>query len=246
MTMGGSEKRIPFHGRFVRDPMPIRVERLAIDVGQDEKTSGLFLTRNGNTNKTGIIVAHGAANSMSSPLVSAFSEGVAQAGFPTLKFNFLYSEHGKQHPDREEVLVKAWLAAYRFFAGRSDLGITSIVGAGKSLGGRIAAQMTADGILSVKRLVFLGYPLHPAGDPEKLRADHLYRIRVPMLFFAGTRDSLCNLDKLKSVLGRLHTDWELSVVEGGDHSFNVPKAMKIDETEVMRKIVEKTVEWLRE
>ncbi len=217
-----------------------------IPVGNQEKTSGILSSPSGRAKRTALIVAHGAGNDMSAPLVSGFSQGLAQAGYPTLKFNFLYSERGRRAPDAENVLGRTWLAAYVFLAKSAGVHIRGIVAAGKSLGGRIAAQMAADGLLPVKRLVFLGYPLHPPGDMEKLRDASLRRVTVPMLFFAGTRDSLCNLDKLKLVLGSLHTDWELSVIEGGDHSFHVPKAMNIDEAEVTRRIVEKTVEWLRE
>ncbi len=71
----------------------------------------------------------------------------------------------------------------------------------------------------VNGLLFLGYPLHPAGDKEKLRDTHLYRIKKSMLFFAGTRDPLCNMEKLNKVLSRLQAHHKLLVIEGGDHSF---------------------------
>ena len=55
----------------------------------------------------------------------------------------------------------------------------------------------------VRALVFLGYPLHPAGRPDALRADHLPQVRVPMLFLQGTRDALCDLDRLRPILDEL-------------------------------------------
>ncbi len=225
--------------------MLVRTKEVRIDVPGNGATSGQLLIPDGKGSATGVVVAHGAGNDMHAPLVSAFSEGLAQAGYPTLKFNFLYAHQGHRTPDREDVLMKTWLGARTFLTTSPGLDIRGVVAVGKSLGGRIAARMVADGLLSVERIVFLGYPLHPAGDTGKLRDEHLYRVHVPMLFFAGTRDPLCNLDKLKGVLGRLHTDWDLSIVEGGDHSFHVPKATNLDETEIVRRIVEKTVEWLR-
>jgi uncharacterized protein len=104
--------------------------------------------------------------------------------------------------------------------------------------------MAADNLLPVHGLIFLGYPLHPADDREKLRDEHLYRIGIPMLFFAGTRDPLCDMGKLHSVLQRLKSPWELHVIEGGDHSFHVPKAAGRKEKEVFGEIMETTLSWL--
>jgi uncharacterized protein len=118
------------------------------------------------------------------------------------------------------------------------------VAAGKSMGGRVASQMVADGLLPADRLVFLGYPLHPAGDKEKLRDSHLYRIQVPMLFFAGTRDTLCDMEKLKGVLQKLKAPWQLFVIEGGDHSFHVPKVLHKTEQEIFAQITGKSLDWL--
>ena len=112
------------------------------------------------------------------------------------------------------------------------------------MGGRIASQMVADGLLPVDRLIFLGYPLHSMINKEKLRDSHLYRITVPMLFFEGTRDPLCDLDRLETVLKKLGASSELYTIDGGDHSFHVPKAMGRTDEEILRKIVDKTLDWL--
>jgi predicted alpha/beta-hydrolase family hydrolase len=225
--------------------MLVRTKVVQIEVGRDETTSGVLLVPGNGPFETGAIVAHGAGNDMHAPFVSKYSEGLAQAGYPTLKFNFVYANQGRRALDRESLLMQTWLAAYTYLARSPGLNIRSFVAVGKSLGGRIAARMAADRLLPVARLVFLGYPLHSVGDARKLRDEHLYRVRVPMLFFAGTRDPLCNLDKLKGVLNRLHADWDLSIVEGGDHSFHLPKSANLDEEEVVRRIVEKTVKWFR-
>ena len=65
-----------------------------------------------------------------------------------------------------------------------------------------------------------------------------------MLFFAGTRDSLCNLEKLTGVLNKLSAPWELNIIEGGDHSFRTPKSMGLSETEVYSHLMFNTIEWL--
>jgi uncharacterized protein len=233
------------HGPLTESRVLLRAKEVRFRAYGNETSSAILLTPGAGPSNTGVVIAHGAGNDMNAPLVSAFSEGVARAGYPVFRFNFLYREQGRKSPDREKVLAETWLGAHRFFTESSGLDIHRTIGAGKSLGGRIAARMVADGLLPLDRLVFLGYPLHPAGNPEKLRDEYLYRIRVPMLFFAGTRDPLCNLERLKGVLGRLHTDWELMTIKGGDHSFHVPKALGVEETEITRRIVEKTLEWLQ-
>jgi uncharacterized protein len=106
--------------------------------------------------------------------------------------------------------------------------------------------MAAERKLPVERLIFLGYPLHAPGKKDKVRDGHLYEIPIPMLFFAGTRDPLCDLELLRHVLSKLSAPWELKVIEGGDHSFHVPKSYATDPTEIYEQIVRKTVEWLSE
>lgn len=114
------------------------------------------------------------------------------------------------------------------------------------MGGRIASQMTAAGTLPVAGLIFLGYPLHPEGDPSRLRDAHLYRVAVPMLFFAGTRDRLCDQAILLDVLGKVLAPWKLDVIEGGDHSFELPKAMGVPQPDVFARIVKTSIRWLEE
>jgi len=192
----------------------------------------------------GIITAHGAGNDMENPLLVAFTEGLANAGYPALRFNFPYKEKRRKAPDRMETLEKTWAAVYRFFREASGVGADRIIAAGKSMGGRVASQMAAAGSLPVAGLVFLGYPLHPAGEREKRRDAHLYGIKVPMLFFAGTRDPLCDMATLQSVLGRLTAPWNLEVIEGGDHSFHLPKSARLEETDIFSHIVETTRHWI--
>jgi uncharacterized protein len=192
----------------------------------------------------GVITGHGAGNDMENPLLVAFTDGLARAGYPALRFNFPYKEKGLKAPDRLEKLEDTWAAVCRYFRENSGIDATRIIAAGKSMGGRIASQMAAEKKLPVEGLIFLGYPLHPAGDPSRIRDAHLYRIEVPMLFFAGTRDSLCNLGKLQAVLDKLPAPWKLDILEGGDHSFHLPKAMGISESDVFDRIVNTTTQWL--
>ena len=227
--------------------MLVRARKVDFPISSEDWTSGILLTPSSPRPNLGIVIAHGAGNDMNEPRIAAFSENLSQAGYPTLRFNFLYKERGgRKAPDRPEILMAAWKGAHKFFVDNFENESMGVIAAGKSMGGRIACEMVAEGLLPAKRLIFLGYPLHTPAKPEMLRDKHLLNIKVPMLFFAGTRDPLCNLEKLKSVLGRLHTDWELSIIEGGDHSFHLPKKADIEDTEIDRRIADKAIEWLAE
>jgi predicted alpha/beta-hydrolase family hydrolase len=232
----------PDAGEKMRDSVEER--KVTIPVGEKGHTSGMLSVPLGRPKKTALIVAHGAGNEMTNPLIAAFANGVAAAGYPALRFNFLYMEQGRKAPDSGPTLVATWQAAYRFLKESSGLEVASVVAAGKSMGGRIASQMVAAGQLPVERLVFLGYPLHKTGDPTKLRDTHLYQIDIPMLFIEGTRDTLCDLTALRELLARLTAPHELYTIEGGDHSFHVPKSSGLTEEEIHTRIVETTTQWL--
>jgi len=220
--------------------------KLTIPVTTGESVSAI-LTLPPNKNRmsgTGVIVAHGAGNDMENALLAAFTDGLANSGYPALRFNFPYKEKGLKTPDSQEKLEDTWTSVCRYFQEGSDFDITRIIAAGKSMGGRIASQLAARIILPVEGLIFLGYPLHPAGDQSKIRDAHLYNIEVPMLFFAGTKDRLCDLVLLQTVLAKLSAPWTLDIIEGGDHSFHVPKAIGITESDIYSRIVKRAALWL--
>src|SRR5581483_2790680 len=175
-----------------------------------------------------LVVAHGAGAGMQHPFLAGFCRALEAPGVAPLRFNFPYAEAGRRSPDPEPVLRESWLAAFeaavRLAEGRP------VLAGGKSLGGRIASMCTADG-MPAAGLVFLGYPLHPPGAPERLRAEHLRRVAVPMLFLHGTRDPFARPDLLASVLESLGARAEYLSVRDGDHSFNV-RGTKVDAREV--------------
>jgi len=221
-------------------------KKLTIPVTKDESVSAI-LTMPPNKKRiysAGVITAHGAGNDMENDLLVAFTDGLAKAGYPALRFNFPYKEKGLKAPDNPKKLEDTWAAVYRYFKEDSTVRVNHIIAAGKSMGGRIASQMAAEKKLPVEGLIFLGYPLHPAGDQSKIRDAHLYNIEIPMLFFAGTRDSLCDIAKLQSVLKILSAPWKLEIIEGGDHSFHLPKSMGISESEIFDRIVKTTKQWI--
>ena len=220
--------------------------RLTIPVSKDESVSGI-LTMSANKKKIyseGIITAHGAGNDMENDLLAAFAGGMAKAGYPVLRFNFPYKEKGLKVPDKPVKLEDTWTAACRYFKEDSPIKVKHFIAAGKSMGGRIASQMAAVGKLPVEGLIFLGYPLHPASDRSKIRDAHLCYLEMPILFFAGTRDTLCDLTMLQIVLDKLPAPWELEIIEDGDHSFHVPKSMNIPESDIYYRIMSRTKKWI--
>src|SRR3954468_11746635 len=166
-----------------------------------------------------LVLAHGAGAGMEHPLLEGFARAIAEARIATYRFNFVYVERGKKAPDRQPLLRQAWLAAFEDASSRA--GDRPVLAGGKSLGGRIASMCVADG-MPAAALVFLGYPLHPPGKPERIRDEHLYRIEVPMLFMQGTRDPFADPKLLAKVLKKLGGRATHVEVEGGDHSFRTP------------------------
>lgn len=189
-----------------------------------------------------VILAHGAGTDMRSPFVSAMHIGLARAGYVAVKFNFPYTEARRRVPDPRPVLERCYRAVVEAIAHDPQLAPRWIAIGGKSLGGRIASYLAAGGA-AVRALVLLGYPLHPAGKPDQLRADHLLDIPMPILFAQGTRDALCDMALLRPVLQRLPRA-TLYTVEGGDHSFRVPRRTGRSDAEVWEEITHAVARWL--
>ena len=175
-----------------------------------------------------LIVGHGAGAGMDHPFLAGFCRAMAEHGVATARFNFSYMSSGRRSPDPEPALRAAWHEAFTGVSAMAQ-GVPVLAG-GKSLGGRIASMCVAEG-MAAAGLVFLGYPLHPPGKPERLRAEHLERITVPMLFLQGTRDPFARSELLAEVLEKLGERTTHVPIEGGDHSFNVLGA-KADAREV--------------
>lgn len=192
---------------------------------------------------TGLILAHGAGNDMNNPLLSYVHEALTERGVITVKFNFPYKERGGKAPDRAPVLEATWKAVIETLRSDPELAPNRTFFSGKSMGGRIASHLVAKGE-HCAGLVFLGYPLHPPNYPEKRRTDHWPHIRCPMLFIQGTRDTLCDLDLLKTALKQMQAPVTLRVIEGGDHSFNVLKRLARSEQQVHEEIVDVISHWL--
>ena len=190
-----------------------------------------------------LVVAHGAGAGMDHPFIAGFTRAMNDLGVATLRFNFPYIENGRRSPDPAPYLVETWRAAFGA-AGVRGKGEPVWAG-GKSLGGRIASMAVADEDMPAAGLVFLGYPLHPPGKPERIRDEHLYRIAAPMIFVEGTRDPFATPELLARVLAKLGDRAALISIEGGDHSMNV-RGAKRDAREVAGALAEPVVARIRE
>ncbi|WP_285245996.1 alpha/beta family hydrolase [Pseudarthrobacter sp. efr-133-R2A-89] len=169
-----------------------------------------------------VVVAHGAGAGMDHPFLHGFADALNGLGLATLRFNFPYREAGRKFPDRPPAAIAAWRAAMDTARARAEAHGDSgpVWAAGKSFGGRMASMAVAEG-MEAQGLVYLGYPLHAPGKPEKLRDEHMYGITVPMLFLQGTRDTFATPHILTDVVARIGSNAVLQWVEGGDHSFAV-------------------------
>lgn len=195
--------------------------------------------------RPGFILAHGRENDLFHPLLAFMANGLADAGYLSLRFNFLYRDEGREWPESDGALEATWVQVYEFLKGHPLYKPSSIIIGGKSLGGRIAAHVAADNLVQAAGLIFLGYPLHPPGRTDDFRDSHLYRIKVPMLFFAGSRDPFCDVGKLGEVLEKVDAPTTLEVIEGGDHSFELPESSGMSEKEVYAQILGQTLSWVK-
>jgi predicted alpha/beta-hydrolase family hydrolase len=223
----------------------MQTESVQIPIEKEDAVSGeLAIPDNWRPGGAAAVFAHGAANDMNHPLLVSVAESFAEAGCLSLRFNFLYRELGKKSVDTERRLSLAWERAIGFLGERSDLKPGRVVAVGKSLGGRIASQMAAEGTLPADALIFLGYPLHAPGKTDKLRNEHLGQINLPMLFFLGTRDPFGEAALMKRTAEGL-SQATLEVVPDGDHSLGLPKTAAADQESVYQGVAASALEWLR-
>ncbi len=195
-------------------------ERLTIDEGR-VKVSAVYARP--STPVATLVLAHGAGAGMDHPFMSGFARAMNDEGLATMRFNFPYVENGRKAPDPAPFLQETWRAAFSAAAARAKS--EPVWAGGKSLGGRIASMAAAEG-MQAAGLVFLGYPLHPPGRPERIRDEHLYGIRAPMIFVEGTRDPFATPELLAGVIAKLGDRATLLPIDGGDHSFNVRGAKR--------------------
>ena len=189
-----------------------------------------------------MVLGHGAGAGMRHHFMDDAAAALASHGIATFRYQFPYMEKRTSRPDPQPVLlatVRSAVAAAH--AAAQDL---PLLAGGKSMGGRMTSLASAeDGLPDVRGLVFFGFPLHPPGTPGTGRAEHLERVTTPMLFLQGTRDKLADLELLAPVIERLGSKATLHIVEGGDHSFGVPKRSGRSLEEVLEELARTVAAW---
>jgi len=223
-------------------------EKLIIKVTDHESVTALLYSAAKRDRKgVTIILGHGAGANQLSGFMRLFASGLAARGFDAMTFNFLYTERGRRLPDPKGRLESCYRAVIDAALKHKKLKGNRLVIGGKSMGGRIASQV-ADSLnnqalphgrataphtsVELTGLVFLGYPLHPPGRPDKLRAEHLKNIRAPMLFIQGSRDAFGTPDEIRAVIKKLRLPATIYAIEGGDHSFKVSKSSSVPQQQV--------------
>jgi len=218
-------------------------ERFRLEVAAAQGITAIEYAAEGS-NPAGVtlILGHGSGAGQMSGFIVDFATALSARGIDIVTFNFLYTEQGRRIPDPNPKLENCFRAVIETVRDRKP-GKLAI--GGKSMGGRIASQVAAGGAGELAGLVFLGYPLHPPGRPDRPRTAHLRDVRAPMLFVQGSRDAFGTPAELQSVIAQLDAPTELYVVEGGDHSFKVPRSAGVRQQDVYRAIQARIDAWLR-
>ena len=217
------------------------VTRITIAVGASHAGSGLF--ERPDAARAVLVLAHGAGAGMEHPAMRDVATGLAQRGIATLRYQFPYMERGSRRPDPPP-LCHATVRAAVAEAARLAPDLPLLAG-GRSFGGRMTSQAQAkEPLAGVRGLIFLAFPLHPAGRPGTDRAAHLEQIGIPMLFVQGTRDELASLDLLQPLVARLGSRAALHLLQDADHSFHVPARSGRTNAQVLAAALDDLCDWV--
>ena len=218
----------------------MEAQSLGIEIADLARVSGLLLRP--AEARACCVLAHGAGAGMSHPFLERVAAELAGRGIATLRYQFPYLERREKRPDPPRIAQAAVRAAVA--EAERLLPDLPLFAGGKSFGGRMTSQAQAKAPLAgVRGLVFLGFPLHPAGKPSDERAQHLSQVEVPMLFLQGTRDALASLELLCRVVEQLGWRARLELFEEADHSFHVPARLRRTDAEVLGAMADAIVAW---
>jgi len=184
------------------------------------------------------VYAPGAGSSLDDPFGGHLARALRAEGIDLVRFEFPYMAAKKRAPDRPALLEATWRAAIDTAWAR---GRQLVVG-GRSMGGRIASQVVAQGV-TADALALFAYPLHPPGRPEKARDEHLPAITAPALFVSGTNDAFASPGELRAAAKKVKRA-TVHMLEGADHGFAVKKASGRTREDVWAEATRALVDWL--
>jgi predicted alpha/beta-hydrolase family hydrolase len=187
------------------------------------------------------VAAHGAGGNIHDRSMVKLVSTLTARGVSVVRFNFLYREKKSGRPDAMPKLEKCFESVIAHV--RSELDPKTLIIGGRSMGGR-AASMLAARNFNADGLLLLAYPLHPPGQPEKLRDAHLKDITMPVICFNGTRDAFCTRELMERALKTVKTKWEMHWIDQADHSFHVPKSSGRTDAQVLEEVGDAVERWL--
>ena len=219
--------------------------KLTIQVNDSDSVTGLlYPAAKKDRARVTIVLGHGAGADQMSGFMRMAAEGFAARGLDAMTFNFIYKEQRRGAPDPKAKLEACYRAVIETAINHKKLKGNDLVIGGKSMGGRIASQVAAEDSAGISGLVYLGYPLHPPGRLDKMRDEHLPKIKVPMLFVQGSRDAFGSEPEIKATITKHRLKADLFVIESGDHSFKVPKSVK-PQQQVYEEVMDEVARWCR-
>jgi predicted alpha/beta-hydrolase family hydrolase len=172
--------------------------------------------------------------------VTAITAALRHRGLATVRFNFLYRARGQGRPDPMPRLLSCFESVIARV--REEVAPATLILGGRSMGGRAASVLASQGA-GCDGLLLLAYPLHPPGQPGKLRTEHLPSIRVPVLCLSGTNDPFCTPALMDSTVAGLGDQWHLHWLDHADHSFHVLKRSGRTNDEVVAEAAEVASAW---
>jgi uncharacterized protein len=212
-----------------------------VKVGGEETSAVYEPAENDPHGECCFVCAHGAGGNMNDRGILQTANTLRSRGLGVVRFNFLYKEKKSGRPDPMPRLKECITAVVSRV--REELDPKKLIIGGRSMGGRAASMLAADGF-ECDGLLLLAYPLHPPGKPDQLRDAHLPAIKVPVMCFNGTRDPFCTPDLMKGALKNVKTDWKMHWIEGADHSFHVLKSSGRTDAEVLAEIGNAAEVWV--
>jgi predicted alpha/beta-hydrolase family hydrolase len=203
-----------------------------------------YPTASGTVSGALLVLAHGAGAGEGHPFMVAIARGLAERGIDVVTFDFPYIQQKRKVPDKAPVLEAAFrdaISTARHGVGRDR----ALFIGGKSMGGRMATHLAAQGLDDLRGVVVLGYPLHPPGKRDQLRTAHFPKIRVPLLIVQGERDTFGTPAELEPIVGGMSAEITLHVIPGGDHSFAVPRSVERTTNSIYAGIMDTMSRWIQ-
>ncbi|HVR50747.1 MAG TPA: alpha/beta family hydrolase [Pseudorhodoferax sp.] len=189
------------------------------------------------------VFAHGAGAGMEHAFMKDVAQGLARRRIACLRYQFPYMQAGKRRVDSPATAHATVRAAVALAHERWPA--TPLFAGGKSFGGRMSSQAQAQSPLpGVRGLVFLGFPLHPAGKPSVARAEHLAAIQIPMLFIRGSRDALAEAGPYASMQAGLAGIASCVDIAGADHGFAVLRRSGRTDAEALDEALDALLAWV--